>query len=393
MYGYDALTSARVFVERWAATQKSINAVGLASLHLDYIEAVTMYNSKLNSKKDKGIRPLPRYVLDCAFEEYLLGLPAIQRKELQKALAFEENNLEPLKMWVAAVTGSWDEVNVKVMAHWCWLVKRRMFERSVVHHIMPLIVSDKQGGGKSTAVHNLITPLNGLSMELKVPQITDERSTTLFCNCLVGFLDEMAGASKVDIDDFKRNVTSNTLMYRPMRTNAQVRVPNLCSFIGSSNNSIFEIIKDTTGIRRFFEIRALDKLDWAVIDGINYASLWKGIDENLSRGYIEEVQVEVAEHQKKSLIRDEVAVFLEDYLVMPTGSSKVVSGKHLYAEFQKHCIDSGIRFVIARQTFYKKLREKGLQADYRRDAGKSNTWFFAVSVTCPILGDKRDDLS
>lgn len=385
----EMLTDARAYVENWASKHSKVSALDLETMQLDHLQDIKDYNHAMRS----GLKRIFDKDLEKAFNEYLRNLPIRYRAEIVKMIACTEENLEPLTTWVKAVTGKADQDAIFVMAHWLWLVKRNAAEKPVVHHIMPIITSHKQGSGKSTAVQKLIAPLHKVSLELSVPQVVDERSFTLFNSYLIGFCDEMAGAGKVEIESFKRNVTSSTLSYRPMRTNTQMKIDNYCAFIGASNNSIFEIIKDTTGTRRFFSIRAQDNIDRDVINNLDYEKLWQGIDENLDRGYYERVQDSVGKQQEELSMKDEIISFLEDFNVLPEEEKQthIVNGKLLYQEYLIHAANSGIKFTVTAQTFYKKLRDMGISAEKNRDNKRVMTWFFAVNIDHALsLGGRHD---
>lgn len=385
------LNDPRQYASYWADQRADVHGTDVSAMILDYNEDLRAFNYAHRDAL-KPIKGMQKYLLEAAFTDYLNKLPAKHRSQISSDITCTKENLEPLRQWVKAVTGKIEDDDLYVMAHWVWLVKRNAMYYNVIHHVMPIITSPKQGGGKSTAVQSLIAPVEKLVLELKVPQVVDERSFTLFTNYLVGFFDEMAGADKVEISDFKRNVTSSSLTYRPMRTNSQVKIRNLCTFIGASNNSVYEIIKDTTGIRRFFPIQALDLLDHAAINSINYTDLWKGIDENLPRGYYEKVQQQIVKKQEELAMRDEVSLFLENYGIIPNSDTGYVSinGKVLYQEYVLHTKNEGIRFQVAAQTFYKKLRDMGLQAVKKRDEKNVLSWFFTVNKNNALGGSKYD---
>lgn len=373
----ETLITPRFYLGYWAETYaEELSGVSLNTLILDHAEDIQAYNMKYGSK----VKRIPVMDLTAAYEEYIKIWPTKRRKILAASIPKSAENLAGIRQWVKAVTGAENDDDVYIMAHWVWLVKRNLRELPVVHHIMPIITSPKQGGGKSTAVQRLVEPLAELMLELKVPQVVDERSFSLFTNYLIGFFDEMAGAEKVEIADFKRNVTSSTLTYRPMRTNTHLKIPNLCSFIGATNNALFDIIKDTSGIRRFFPINALEMLDHESINNIDYVGLWTGVDEARERGYFELVKDTVAQKQDELSMKDEVQLFVEDHQIIPSNKdTKVVSGKHLYQEYLLYVKNAGIRFPVTAQTFYKKLRGMGLQATKKADERRALTWYFAVS--------------
>ena len=64
---------------------------------------------------------------------------------------------------------------------------------------------------------------------------------------------------------------------------------------------------------------------------------------------------------------------MDDYYLGEEGARKLVNGKVLYSEFALHCANSGVKFVSSRQSFYKKLRDLGFHAEYKRDENKTKT--------------------
>ncbi len=368
--------------EIWAAYWFSKNDnKTLNNFVLDYNKELRALNIRLYQLDKKPLKPINIQLLTCAFEAHLDKLPIERRAKAKDSFKCDQENLEPLKQWIKAVTGKVSADDLYVMAHWIWLVKRRLQEQAVVYHIMPIVISPKQGGGKSTAVRKLYSPMEQLTIELRIKQAVDERAYTLFSNYLIGFFDEMAGAEKVDVNDIKSTLSSETLSYRPMRTNAQVKLRNLCSFIGTSNNQLSDMIRDTTGVRRFFPIFALDKLDHELINKIDYKQLWLGVDERLERGYFERVKTEVDAKQANMQVKDELQLFVEDRFLIPKSNDDVreVSGKKLYTEYQKYIAEAGLKYPLAAQTFYRKLQDLGIVAEKRRDENKAKTWFFNLS--------------
>lgn len=387
----EVLSDARLYVKYWSVKNNGINVNDLDSIQLDLIADVYDYNIINKSKKKiKPIKALSRQIIEAAVNELIRKEPTRKRLLLAENLKTEQENLEPLREWVKAVTGKVDDDDLYIMAHWIWLVKRNAMQCNVVHHIMPIVTSSKQGGGKTTAVKKLLEPVAALSMELKVPQVVDERAFTMFTEYLVGFFDEMAGADKVEISDFKRNVTTSTLMYRPMRTNSMVALTNRCTFIGASNNQVYEIIKDTTGLRRFFPIQALDLLNHEAINSIDYTALWKGIDERLERGYYERVKDTVAVKQEALALKDEVQVFLEDFHIhKPTDKHILINGKRLFENYILHMRNSGVKFNVTAQVFYKKLRDMGYIGTQKFDEKRNRSWFFAINPEHGLFQEKE----
>ena len=66
-----------------------------------------------------------------------------------------------------------------------------------------------------------------------------------------------------------------------MSTHDDFNEVNSASLIGASNKTLDELIKDTTGMRRFIQLNwaDLNEAGWAIINGIDYLGLWKSVDE------------------------------------------------------------------------------------------------------------------
>lgn len=382
----EVLNDARLYVNYWVLSKEVIGNEQ-STIRLDYLKDIKAYNLKLkmdfddakkrnlttDKEKPKYVKPMNSRVLDDAFEEYLRKLPVLKRSGVAESVKCISENLEPLKQWVVAVSGTCSDLDLNVMAHWIWLVKRNLNGLPVVYHIMPIVASPqlmgarKQGGGKSTAIGKLIEPVYPVSTTLRMDQVSDERSFTTFNTYLIGFLDEMAGADKVEIEEFKRIVTADILMYRPMRTNTQVQIKNLCSFIGASNNSLNDIIKDTTGMRRFFPINALETLNHELINSINYNELWQGIDEKKERGYFETVLPQVLAIQEKVSVKDELELFIEDFNLYPKLESTEINVRTVFDAYIIQAKNFGNKYPLKFQNFYKRLESIGLTVSERRD--------------------------
>lgn len=381
----DILSDARYYMEVWAKNRE-VEWNEQSTMRLDYSVAVKLHNYNLKKlqieAKVRGesmavsfIKPLTRFELDDAFEEYLRKEPARKRVKLSITIKCEVENLDPIKTWLTAVSGAASEAELYVMAHWLWLVKRNLNSLPVVYHIMPILVSPqrmnakKQGGGKSTAIVRLIEPLKKMATELRMDQVSDDRAFTTFNNFLIGFLDELAGGKKVIIEDFKRIVTSETLTYRPMRTNGQHQIRNLCSFIGASNSPVDDVVQDPTGNRRFFQIKALDLCDQATINSINYIELWKGVNENEPRGYYERVKQEVIAAQQEIATQNDLEAFMEDFNLYPEKSTETVAinVQELFQRYLVHLNTQGTNYKPKCPTFTKRIIQLGMSVQELRN--------------------------
>lgn len=138
-----------------------------------------------------------------------------------------------------------------ILYHFIWQSKRKMTGRPVHNHMMP-IFTGKQDCGKSKFVNDyFLKPISGLFCGAGFSQIGDDRNVELSTNNYVIFCDEMVGASKIENNVIKNSITRETITYRPMATNASINVKNNVTFIGCTNESLSDLIRDETGARRF----------------------------------------------------------------------------------------------------------------------------------------------
>lgn len=124
-----------------------------------------------------------------------------------------------LRGWLRAVTGREDQVDLAVMWHFIWQVKRKLFRLKVEHHMMN-VLHGRQAGGKTEAIRKLLAPVNELVDPISDMRVlTDERSHFRMYRNYVTFCDEMAKADRADVDQLKHLVTEVTLRWRIMKTN------------------------------------------------------------------------------------------------------------------------------------------------------------------------------
>lgn len=165
---------------------------------------------------------------------------------------------------------------IAVLKKFMWQVKRKAMGLQVTNHMMP-VITGKQGGGKSTLVTQMLESIADGVKNATFGDIADSKLIDLW-ETPVLFMDEMSGAKKADMNTVKQAITAATLTRRPMRTNTDVQVQQLSTFIGCSNDSVAEIIRDNTGIRRFVELNFKDQPNWEAMNEIDWLMLWKSVD-------------------------------------------------------------------------------------------------------------------
>lgn len=293
-----------------------------------------------------------------------------------------------VRRWVRAVTGEERPGDVAAVLHWMWLVKNRVAGRPGQRHLMLVLYGPVQGSGKSVAVTKLCAPWQELfDPDLSIDAIVDERNAPHLAHCAIGFWDELGGLAKADMEKLKHRMTAPTVAFRPMRSNQRVELPMLMSFIAATNRSISELVKDSTGMRRFYELRAADRIDWPEVNSIDYLLLWQAVSEDDTAPG--EVHQEIIKAAQAPLVwRDPVQRWIDDEdqtgwhstmdleggFIDRANPELVVSTAILYRRFRRWCLDAGER-ELSREVIGKRLAELGWVKGKRpRSEGQAPGW-------------------
>lgn len=298
---------------------------------------------------------------------------------------------------------------IAVFSHFLWLCKRHLFGLPARYHMMPVIVGP-QGSGKTETLKRLLTAGFGdLVLITSFDYMEDERNTPALAKHYIVFLDEMARANRADVSNLKRLLTQEKLTYRPLHTNDDATVKNNVTLIGASNMSTDALIKDETGMRRFYELKvdtvACNKMSteervmhWEQLDRIDYLEVWRSVNEQLSvlpefialRDTITKTQVEELQ------TTDMLGEFLSHNGYMPGIEGVDYSGTKapnkrfildLLLEYREFLQSMGSYFDsgIDPRAFRKKLKERGFEVQ------RSSHKYFVLlaSSSVRLVGSKQ----
>jgi hypothetical protein len=273
-------------------------------------------------------------------------------------------DLAPLRQFVKAVLGTLDETAVMVFAHFIANVKRKMTQQAVTYQLMP-ILTGKQKGGKSTAVRKLLSPLGETVHETTITSSLKAENFMMFSQFFVVFFDEMEGIQKTSIAALKKMITEERAGGRVFYTQRNVNLANLCSFVGTANDSAMELIDDKTGARRFFEILCADKLDWSALNAIDYGALWRGIDENTKSKYYLLAEAEIDRRQQNLVSVDMFNMFLQETHLQPEAGEPETEGKWIssktFYKVYSDWLEPYRATPLHPATFFKKLTAAGFE--------------------------------
>ena len=249
-------------------------------------------------------------------------------------------------------------LNIAVLKKFFYQIKQKMRGFEVSNHLMPVILGP-QGVGKSILIKRLISPLKDFSLDVDFRTVTDDRIIDAW-KYYIHVFDEMAYACKSDIETVKGNLTSSNLVRRPMRTNAVVVIDNRATSIGSSNQSLAELIADSTGNRRFAPLQFRIDSDRDVINSTDYLELLRSVDEcgeDPIVPYLTELKTAQAEDSHTSMVEEWLNSSDRWPFLKELGGNSEVSLQAIYELFEMwERFNAANKRAMGRQKFRAELR-------------------------------------
>ena len=197
------------------------------------------------------------------------------------------------------------DLSTVMVMQWMWQTKRYALSQEVLEPIMINFMGAAQGTMKTSFIEALTTPFKQYrKTDAKLRDVTDEREYTLWAKKYVIIFDELQkgrmnkGEMGSLITAMKSLLTAKTVGGRVMKTTHHIEMQRIFSPIASSNASIVSVIRDKTGMRRFFEMNVMTSVRAhpelitivnALLDpsGAYAEMVWGSINEHLPQGYME----------------------------------------------------------------------------------------------------------
>jgi hypothetical protein len=236
---------------------------------------------------------------------------------------FDPKGEQEVRRFLAVLSSNVTDLDVKVLQHMVWCTKRRLNNLKTKYEMM-LVFTGGQGAGKSHALREfLFKPFGDLAhTSVGFEALSDSRENRLFSDHYIAMFDEMSGAHKADMERVKQIITSGIIKQRRMGTTSHDSLPMNCAFFGTANMPLEMLIKDTTGMRRFWEI-VVDPAQetskrWALLKDIDVNLIWRSADHNNETCPIEanlpELQAKQEEIREKSVFE----WLIEENIIQPT---------------------------------------------------------------------------
>lgn len=337
------------------------NSKFLADMRLQYDFEYKQANRQL--PKDDRVPTPSSAVLDAGIEILIDEQWWNFLEDLKENISYKQNtanNLQTLNKFIRACTGEEQKLQIHVMAHWIWQVKRKVFNKPVRNHLMP-VFSGPQGSGKSTALNILTSPLRDYRLDWNLQALGDDRNYHGINRNFIILFDEMMGCNKTDIETLKHFITAERLSARKLYTNQVDSLAQNCSCLGTSNKQLDVLIRDETGMRRFVEIKSLDKMDWDILNSIDPLDLWREIDENNEHGYLGEVASLLRDEQENYRFQDSVENYLRETSAFDAARTTYVSNEVAFSDYVDWCREAEER-PLTKQYFGKRLKSLGFES-------------------------------
>lgn len=190
------------------------------------------------------------------------------------------------------------EIFTMLMKHFTWQIKRRSSGMSTYYDLM-IAIFGSQGIGKSYVMNSIFTAVleDLYTASITLEDILDKNNARLLIDQYLINIEELAkSGDTLNVDTgakFKKLLTDEIVTYRPFFTQEIAKDPIRASFISTANKHIYTLIKDPTGMRRFFEFTSQLEPNSRVNDEDslwlkdNAIKFFRSIDENRSKGYWE----------------------------------------------------------------------------------------------------------
>lgn len=176
---------------------------------------------------------------------------------------------------------------VACLKHFIWQVKRKSLHMPVTNHLMVIVYSPHQGGGKTTFVKAFVSPLKELATgPVPLSDVADPRAGSIFRFPVI-IVDDIDAIGGQAIQHLKSVLTAGDgLRRRKLRTSSTESHDQRATVIGTSNLPVGQLVPDDTGSRRFAVVpfpnghpaRGGDAKVWNAVNDMEAALLWRSID-------------------------------------------------------------------------------------------------------------------
>jgi hypothetical protein len=191
------------------------------------------------------------------------------------------------------------------------------------------------------------------------------------------------GVEKADMSKLKSCITETVSAHRQLQGKRASNINNNASFIAASNKPLFENFKDRTGLRRFAEIKTLPRIDWVLVNSIDFTEIWKSIDVN--EDFHLRIEEQLSEAQGAEVSGDAIDSFINDYGISNSGNVQPHPIETLNIRFHEWARLHGYKNPPSRESLIKSLRERcSLKTTHPRMDDKKKKTCLLLSSSSPL---------
>ena len=207
------------------------------------------------------------------------------------------------------------------------------------NQMAPLLISERQGLGKSTFCRLLLPPaLRGYYVD-KFDLVSDARSEQRLCDAALINMDEFDRYSERQAGTLKNLMQLTELHVRRPYRRGLVHRSRVASFIGTSNYT--ELLRDPTGSRRFYCQAVTRPIERSAID---YEQVYAQLLSELASGeptyFSKTEETEIEQHNRSFYATSPLMdAFLQHYEVVDASrmcEARWLSPSRIYEELKSH---------------------------------------------------------
>ncbi|EHR6436398.1 hypothetical protein KUK81_003613 [Vibrio parahaemolyticus] len=263
--------------------------------------------------------------------------------------------------------------DILIFKSWVWNVKRTINKLEKEQVPMPLLFAVEQRFGKSTFNQKLYEPIAELALRRDVSSIKDTFGNGLWRKLLVVDFDEISSINASMIAKFKEWCYADKVAMRNPNSSTILQFEKVTNAIASSNVDVSDILKDSTGSRRIWQVN-LKKPLFDALEHVDFEKLWRCVDENAEcplyvDNHIERITQIQYETQR---CRSSVEIWLDEFReTNVTEEHKAIDLFRLYDSWRKVHKEKS----LSNTEFGKKIVQLGIE---RRRKNSGNYYFFDV---------------
>ena len=365
----DIVLNPFLYISDYIKTKKLLEK-GKTKRDIIFLILLNLQSKNLNKK-------IPKHIVDESVYQFFKKKEEENINNFLEKIKFDKKNeiknLKLLRLFLENYLGYCDKYIMKVWYRFLQNIKIKLIyrgSRSLEEPFMIVVPSFKQGLGKS---YNLEFNLFGIFKKAKLYAqgtfeiLTDSRYAGILEKKPIIFLDEMGRAGKSDISIIKNILSQNEITIRKPYAREPENINIISSFIGTSNSSLVDIMRDT-GMRRFREFEMKNEITKGskqaeILNNIDYTKLWQSIDVDNNDIFNDKYIKNTEKHVNKLITTDTIDFFIKyfDIKIKENQETELISKISLYENYKKLMKAENTKNIFGRNRFYSKLKEKGIE--------------------------------